>query len=47
MSEHPDARLVVIDTFAKVTPPRDGRKNAYNEAYGTSSEFIAAVAGTR
>ncbi len=47
LSEHPDARLVVIDTFAKVTPPRDGRKNAYNEAYGTSSEFIAAVAGTR
>jgi len=41
LSGHPDARLVVIDTLAKVTPPRDGRKNPYNEDYALIGKIKA------
>ncbi len=41
LSEHPDARLVVIDALAKVTPPRDSRKNAYNEDYALVGKIKA------
>lgn len=33
LDEHPNARLVVIDTFSGVAPAEDGKKGAYNYDY--------------
>ena len=37
--EHPDARLVVIDTWAKFKPTRKGRKDLYEEDYRDASDL--------
>jgi hypothetical protein len=33
LDEHPDARLVVVDVFAKIKPQTNGKRSAYDEDY--------------
>jgi len=40
---HDDARLVIVDTLAKVRPQNNGRQNGYNEDYAVG-EFLLPLA---
>jgi RecA-family ATPase len=47
---HPDARMVIVDTFQKIKPPGSGSKNLYGEDYeavnglkALSDEFEVAI----
>lgn len=39
--QHPNARLVVIDTFQRIRPPATGRENAYQADYRTCAALQA------
>ena len=41
IKEHPDARLVVIDTLEKMRKPRTGNANAYADDYQALAPFMA------